>query len=79
MRVGYSKPVLAVSTLFPEEESIFRNTAKFSFYHFLLLTVFAYKDVKISQCHVTYALFAEALIMRILIATLPRHLNKSLH
>lgn len=62
MRVGYSRPVLAVSTLFPKEESIFRNMAKFSFYHFLLLTVFVYKDFKISQCRVIYALFAEAVI-----------------
>lgn len=53
MRVGYSRPDLAVSTSFPKEESIFRNMAKFSF--FLLLTVFVHKDFKISQCHVIYA------------------------
>lgn len=60
MRVGCSRPAPAVSTLFSKEESIFRNMAKFSFYRLLLLTVFVYKDFKISQCHVIYALFAEA-------------------
>lgn len=58
MRAGYSRPVLVLSTLFSEEESIFRNMDKFSF--FLLLMVLEYKDFKISQWHVIYALFAEA-------------------
>jgi len=68
MRVGYSRPTLAVPTLFSEEESIFRNMPKFSF--FLLLTVFVYKDLKISQCHVVCALFAEAVIRGV---SLPRY------
>lgn len=56
MRVEYSRPVLAV-IVFSEEVSIFRNMSKF---FFLLLTVFVYKDFKISQYHVVYALCAES-------------------